>query len=75
MIRFEILLPLFYNDGRPIEREKFLETDDELVRQFGATSTDTVVVRGRWSIKALSTTTSLSACVLMSRIARRIGNL
>lgn len=49
MIRFEILLPLFYNDGRPIEREKFLETDDELVRQFGATSTDTVVVRGRWA--------------------------
>ncbi len=48
MIRFEILLPLFYNDGRPIEKEKFLQTDDELVRQFGATSTDTVVVRGRW---------------------------
>jgi hypothetical protein len=24
MIRFEILLPLFYNDGRPIEREKFI---------------------------------------------------
>jgi hypothetical protein len=39
---------LFYNDGRPIEREKFVETDDELVRHFGATSTDTVVVRGRW---------------------------
>ena len=48
MIRFEILLPLFYNDGRPIEREKFLETDDEVVRLFGAASTDTVVVRGRW---------------------------
>src|SRR5947199_8919935 len=48
MIRFEILLPLFYNDGRPIEREKFLQTDDELVQLFGATSTDTVVVRGRW---------------------------
>jgi hypothetical protein len=48
MIRFEILLPLFYNDGRPIEREKFLQTDDERVRLFGATSTDTVVVRGRW---------------------------
>jgi hypothetical protein len=48
MIRFEILLPLFYNDGRQIEREKFLETDDELVRYFGATSTDTVTVRGRW---------------------------
>jgi hypothetical protein len=48
MIRFEILLPLFYNDGRPVEREKFLQTDDDLVRRFGATSTDTVVVRGRW---------------------------
>ena len=48
MIRFEILLPLFYNDGRPIEKEKFLETDDDLVQRFGDTSTDTVVVRGRW---------------------------
>jgi len=48
MIRFEILLPLFHNDGRPVEREKFLQTDDELIQLFGATSTDTVVVRGRW---------------------------
>jgi hypothetical protein len=46
MIRFEILLPLYYNDGRPVEREKFLQTDDELVHRFGATSTDTVVLRG-----------------------------
>lgn len=48
MIRFEILLPLFYNDGRVIEPEKFIATDDELVGHFGATSTDTVVVRGQW---------------------------
>jgi len=48
MIRFEILLPLFYNDGRAVERRKFVITDDELVRSFGATSTDTVVVRGQW---------------------------
>src|SRR5213593_1369453 len=48
MIRFKILLPLLSNDGRPIEREKWLETDDELVQLFGATSTDTVTVRGRW---------------------------
>src|SRR5437868_1551679 len=48
MIRFEILLPLFYNDGRPIESEKFLLTDDELVQFFGAISTDSVVVRGQW---------------------------
>ena len=31
MIRFEILLPLFYNDGRAIEDKKFIDTDDELV--------------------------------------------
>ena len=48
MVRFEILLPLFYNDARPVEGEKFLQTDDELVRLFGATSTDTVTVRGQW---------------------------
>jgi hypothetical protein len=48
MIRFEILLPLFYNDGRPVEKEKFVTTDDELVHHFGATSTDSVVIRGRW---------------------------
>jgi hypothetical protein len=52
MIRFEILLPLFYNDGRPIEREKFVETDDELVRQFGAVSTDSVTVRGLWQYQS-----------------------
>lgn len=48
MIRFEILLPQFYNDGRPVEDRKFVESDDELVAAFGATSTDTVVVRGHW---------------------------
>ncbi len=48
MIRLEILLPLFYNDGRAIEKEKFVETDDALVQAFGATSTDSVVVAGHW---------------------------
>jgi hypothetical protein len=28
MIWFKILLPRFDNDGRPVEREKFLQTDD-----------------------------------------------
>jgi hypothetical protein len=52
MIRFEILLPLFYNDGRPIEAEKFLATDDDLVHAFGATSTDNVTVRGQWKYQS-----------------------
>jgi hypothetical protein len=48
MIRFEILLPLFYNDGRAIEDQKFVTSDDEFVAMFGATSTDSVTVRGHW---------------------------
>jgi len=52
MIRFEILLPLFYNDGRQIEPQKFTATDDDLVEQFGAASTDTVVVRGQWKYQS-----------------------
>jgi len=48
MVRFELLLPLYSNDGRSIEQEKFLQTDEELAAQFGATSTDAVLVSGRW---------------------------
>ena len=53
MVRFEILLPLYSNDGNPIEQEKFLDTNQELVTQFGATSTDAVIVSGRWMYKGI----------------------
>ena len=33
--RYAILLPLNYNDGTPIEPEKFQETRRELVGQLG----------------------------------------
>jgi hypothetical protein len=46
--RFEILLPLNYNDGRPIDREKFLLTNRELVQQFGAATVDTTRASGSW---------------------------
>ena len=52
MIRYEILLPLYYSDGRRIEPEKFLGTDEELVGAFGATSTDSVTVSGRWMYRS-----------------------
>ena len=74
MIRFEILLPLFSNDGRPIEREKFVETDDELVRLFGAVSTDSVVVRGLWLYQSTLYHDQLLRRVLTLRIVRRIGS-
>ncbi|OGW15699.1 MAG: hypothetical protein A2035_01075 [Nitrospirae bacterium GWA2_42_11] len=53
MVRFEILLPLYYNDGNPIKQEKYLDTNQELVAQFGATSTDTVIVSGRWMYQGI----------------------
>jgi hypothetical protein len=46
--RFEILLPLNYNDGRPIEREKFLATHRELVSKFRATTVDVIQASGSW---------------------------
>ena len=46
--RYEILLPLLYNDGSKIEKDKFLITNEELVSRFGATTTDSTKIVGRW---------------------------
>lgn len=53
MIRFEILLPRFYDDARPIEPEHFTATDDDLIELFGANSTELVTVRGKWQYKSV----------------------
>ena len=46
--RFEILLPLNYNDGTEIEAEKFDQTADDLCDRFGGITMDTVRVSGSW---------------------------
>ncbi len=46
--RYEILLPLLYNDGTKIEKEKFLIINEELLDKFGATTTDSTKIVGRW---------------------------
>jgi hypothetical protein len=46
--RFEILLPLTYNDGTEIQAEKFDQTAEELCERFGGISEDTVPVIGTW---------------------------
>ena len=46
--RFEILLPLNYNDGRLIEPEKFDLTADELCDRFGGITQDSVRITGTW---------------------------
>ena len=46
--RYEILLPLTYNDGTPIEAEKFDQTAEELCERFGGITQDTIRVTGTW---------------------------
>lgn len=46
--RYEMLLPLRYNDGRSIEDEKFYQTREELVAQFDAVAIQPGVVQGTW---------------------------
>src|SRR5437868_13581714 len=46
--RYEILLPLTHNDGRPVNPQKFQQTKDELIAQFGAISMSAFAVIGSW---------------------------
>jgi hypothetical protein len=46
--RFEILLPLRFNDGQPVPNELIAETLLELEQRFGSVSSETQVIRGSW---------------------------
>ncbi len=46
--RFEILLPLRFNDGQPVPDELIGQTLLELRQQFTAVSAETQVIRGHW---------------------------
>ena len=46
--RFEILLPLRFNDGSPVPDALIAETLVELRRNFGAVSSETQRIEGQW---------------------------
>ena len=46
--RFEVLLPLRFNDGREISGEWIAEAVLEIVEHFGAASYETQRVEGHW---------------------------
>ena len=46
--RYEILLPLQFNDGRPVPESLIWETIEQLEQRFGAVSWETQVIRGVW---------------------------
>jgi len=46
--RYEILLPLRFNDGQPVPDGLIADTLVELRQQFGAVSSETQVIQGQW---------------------------
>lgn len=46
--RFEILLPLRYNDGRAVPRELLAEAALEIQQRFGGVSWESQVIEGIW---------------------------
>jgi hypothetical protein len=46
--RFELLLPLKFNDGRAVPDELIGETLVEIRERFGAVSSETQTIRGVW---------------------------
>ena len=46
--RYEILLPLQFNDGRAVPQTLLWQTVEELESRFGAVSWDSQTVRGIW---------------------------
>jgi hypothetical protein len=57
--RYEILLPLKYNDGGSIEPEKILQTKQDLVQKFGALTVDPYPVQGVWTYQGTAYQDSL----------------
>lgn len=46
--RYEILLPLRFNDGREVPAELVAQTLLDLEGRFGAVSSETQTIQGRW---------------------------
>jgi hypothetical protein len=46
--RFEILLPLRFNDGQAVPERLIADTLLEIEQQFGTVSSETQIIQGRW---------------------------
>src|SRR5438309_940606 len=46
--RYEILLPIRYNDGRDVEAQKLYDSREELIAMFGGLTADGIVRAGFW---------------------------
>ena len=48
LVRYEVLLPLRYNDGGEVEEEKHRQSLDEVVERFGGATLEPQRLFGRW---------------------------
>ncbi len=62
--RFEILLPLQFNDGREVPRELLGEAVSEIVDRFGAVSYEPQTVEGHWTREGVVYRDALSKIVV-----------
>lgn len=46
--RYEIVLPLQFNDGKPVPEALLWQTIEEVEAKFGAVSWETQIIRGVW---------------------------
>ena len=51
--RYEVLLPLRFNDGQPVSDALLAETVLELRQRFGAVSSETQIIQGHWENEGL----------------------
>jgi hypothetical protein len=47
--RYEVLLPLRFNDGTPVPNELISETLQDLESRFGSVSFESQTIRGQWT--------------------------
>ncbi len=52
--RYEILLPLRFNDGNPVPEDLLADTLLELKEKFGAVSCESQPIRGHWMYQGQS---------------------
>ena len=72
--RFEVLLPLRFNDGRDVPGEWMAEAVLEIVEHFGAASYETQRVEGHCVTVGFSTETTWCGSSWMSPTASGIAN-
>lgn len=62
--RFEILLPLQFNDGRDVPEDLLGEAVQELFNEFGAVSVEKQSIEGRWRHEGLTYRDNLSRLII-----------